>query len=33
LGQPNSHGCVLLADADVIALFDRVSVGTLVYIR
>jgi len=33
LGQPNSHGCVLLADTDVIALFDRVSVGTLVYIR
>ena len=33
LGTPNSHGCVLLADTDVIALFDRVSVGTLVYIR
>jgi len=33
LGKPNSHGCVLLADTDVIALFDRVPVGTLVYIR
>jgi lipoprotein-anchoring transpeptidase ErfK/SrfK len=33
LGTPNSHGCVLLADADVIALFDRVSVGTQVFIR
>ncbi len=32
LGQPNSHGCVLLSDADVIELFDRVPVGTLVYI-
>jgi lipoprotein-anchoring transpeptidase ErfK/SrfK len=33
LGTPNSHGCVLLSDADVIALFDRVPVGTQVYIR
>ncbi len=33
LGQPNSHGCVLLADADVIRLFDLVTVGTPVLIR
>ena len=33
LGQPNSHGCVLLADADVIRLFDLVKVGTPVLIR
>mgnify|MGYP003895835429 FL=1 len=33
LGQPNSHGCVLLSDADVMALFERVPVGTQVYIR
>jgi len=33
LGQPNSHGCVLLSDADVISLFDRMNVGTPVLIR
>jgi hypothetical protein len=33
LGQPNSHGCVLLSDADVIRLFEHVPVGTLVLIR
>ena len=33
LGQPNSHGCVLLSDADVIRLFDQVLVGTPVLIR
>ena len=33
LGQPNSHGCVLLADADVIRLFDAVAVGTKVLIK
>jgi hypothetical protein len=33
LGQPISHGCVLLADADVIRLFDRVNIGTPVLIR
>ena len=33
LGTPNSHGCVLLSDADVMALFERVPVGTQVYIR
>ena len=33
LGQPNSHGCVLLSDADVIRLFDVVPVGIRVLIR
>ncbi len=33
LGQPNSHGCVLLSDADVIRLFDLVTIGTPVLIR
>lgn len=33
LGQPNSHGCVLLSDADVIRLFDAVPVGTRVLIK
>ena len=33
LGQPNSHGCVLLSDPDVIRLFDLVPVGTRVLIR
>ena len=33
LGQPNSHGCVLLSDTDVIQLFDRVAIGTRVLIK
>jgi hypothetical protein len=33
LGQPNSHGCVLLSDKDVIRLFDRVPVGIKVLIK
>ena len=33
LGIPNSHGCVLLSDADVIELFDLVPAGTPVYLR
>ena len=33
LGRPNSHGCVLLADEDVAALFERVPVGTPVYLK
>ena len=33
LGQPNSHGCVLLSDVDVIRLFDQAAVGTPVLIR
>jgi lipoprotein-anchoring transpeptidase ErfK/SrfK len=32
IGQPASHGCIHLADADLIPLFDRLSVGTLVWI-
>jgi hypothetical protein len=32
LGTPNSHGCVLLSDPDVIRLFEAVSVGTPVLI-
>ena len=30
LGEPGSHGCVRLANADVIELFDRVAEGDLV---
>jgi hypothetical protein len=33
LGRPNSHGCVLLSDQDVIRLYDRVPAGTPVLIR
>ena len=33
LGRPNSHGCVLLSDRDVIRLFDQVVIGTPVLIR
>jgi len=33
LGRPNSHGCVLLADADVVELFDLTPAGTPVYLR
>jgi lipoprotein-anchoring transpeptidase ErfK/SrfK len=33
LGQPNSHGCVLLSDHDIIRLFEGVAVGTKVLIR
>jgi hypothetical protein len=32
LGTPNSHGCVLLSDQDVIKLFENVAVGTYVYL-
>jgi len=32
LGRPQSHGCIHVAATDLIALFDRVSVGTLVWI-
>lgn len=32
LGTPNSHGCVLLSDKDVIRLFESVVIGTYVYI-
>lgn len=33
LGVPASHGCVRMANADVVDLFDRVVVGTLVRIE
>jgi lipoprotein-anchoring transpeptidase ErfK/SrfK len=33
LGRPNSHGCVLLSDADVIRLFEQVPTGLPVLIR
>ncbi len=33
LGTPNSHGCVLLSDDDIVDLFARVPVGTPVYLR
>ena len=32
LGRPSSHGCIRLSDADMIALFDEVPLGTLVVI-
>ncbi len=32
LGQPVSHGCIRMANADVIALFDAVQVGDTVII-
>ena len=31
-GQPNSHGCVRMTNADVIKLFEKVDVGTSVLI-
>lgn len=31
LGQPRSHGCVRMANADIIELFTQVPVGTLLY--
>ena len=33
LGRTNSHGCVLLADEDIIRLYAQVAVGTPVLIR
>jgi lipoprotein-anchoring transpeptidase ErfK/SrfK len=33
LGQPNSHGCILLSDADIINIFEIIPVGTPVLIR
>ena len=32
LGRPSSHGCIHLADDDLIALFDLLPSGTLVWI-
>lgn len=33
LGRPASHGCIRMADADLLALFDRVAAGCRVYIH
>ncbi len=33
MGQPRSHGCIRMRNADVIALFDLVDAGTPVQIR
>jgi hypothetical protein len=33
MGEPGSHGCVRMRNADVIALFDRVRAGTRVLIE
>lgn len=33
IGRPNSHGCLLLSDANVIKLFEKLPVGTCVYIK
>ena len=33
MGTPGSHGCIRMRNSDVIALFDRVSVGCPVFIR
>lgn len=33
MGLPNSHGCIRMHNDDVIALYDRVSVGTKVLIE
>lgn len=33
IGTPNSHGCIRMKNADVIDLFERVSVGEIVVIR
>lgn len=33
LGTPNSHGCVLLGNADVVRFYDRVPVDALVWIE
>jgi hypothetical protein len=32
IGEPASHGCIHLADADLVYLFDRLPAGTLVWI-
>ncbi len=33
LGKPASHGCIRMSDADVIELFDLVSIGTEVHLH
>lgn len=32
LGRPASHGCIRMADTDIVPLFDRLPIGTLVII-
>jgi hypothetical protein len=32
LGRPSSHGCIHMGASDLIPLFDRLPVGTLVWI-
>ncbi len=32
-GMPKSHGCIRMFNADIVALFQKVDVGELVYIR
>lgn len=32
MGEPRSHGCIRMRNADVIELFDRVSAGTRIHI-
>ena len=32
-GAPGSHGCVRMGNADVVALYDRVPVGTPVFLE
>lgn len=33
MGEPRSHGCIRMRNADVIALYEQVSVGTEVHIQ
>ncbi len=33
MGEPCSHGCIRMRNADLMALFDQVSAGTLVEVR
>lgn len=33
MGQPLSHGCIRMRNADIVALFDNVNVGTRVFIE
>jgi lipoprotein-anchoring transpeptidase ErfK/SrfK len=33
MGQPRSHGCIRMRDADLIELFDLAPAGSLVEIR
>jgi L,D-transpeptidase YbiS len=32
MGEPGSHGCIRMRNADIVELFDRVPVGTPVTI-